>query len=144
MFFAMIGQFFISEWLWSVTWGISHNIINILLMLFLCKFFLRIPIISAVLLSFFAQLFAFSLYTAFVVGVLMFVFGLEYDVTASSMLLPGPLYACLFLGVIYAFLQMIFFFLIRFYYKIPCIRISVMSLISNLLTALLVYITLSY
>lgn len=144
MWVAALSQFFISEWLWSVTWGVYHNFFAILLLLFLLKLFLRISFVSAVLLSVFAQLFSFLFYTLFVVGFLMFILGIEYDMMASSILLPGPLHACLLLGLIYAVLQIFFFYIVRFYYTLPLLRVSVLVVISNALAALLTYLLLSY
>ena len=69
---AVLGQLLLSEWIWSVTWGAYHVPLNIVLMIFLFKFFTRISIVPAVLIAFFSQLFSFIIYWVLIVGGLIF------------------------------------------------------------------------
>jgi len=138
MYYAgKLGQLLISEWIWGLTWGFYHNFINILFMLFLLKLFLGIRIIPAVLLSCCSQVAAFFLFNFFVIGVLIYGFGIEYDVSKGWTYIPDQFYASFFLGFIYAILQTGFFWFINKFYKIHLSWALVIALISNCLTVLL-------
>jgi len=135
---GILSQLLISEWIWGLTWGFYHNFINILFMLFLFKLFLGIRIVPAVLLSFCSQLMAFLLFNLFVGGILVFCFGIEYDTLKGWLYIPNQFYASFFLGLIYAFLQSLFFWIFSRYYTLHLSWVFVITLISNSLTVLLV------
>lgn len=137
MYTGFIAQLLISEWIWSLTRGFSHNFINILFMLFLFKLFLGIRMVPAVLLSFSSQLAAFLFFNLFVITVLILGFGIQYDATQGWSYIPDTFYASFFLGFIYAILQTGFFWIINKYYKIHVSWALVIALISNCLTVLL-------
>ena len=134
-----IGQFLLSEWLWSVTWDWHHLPINIVLMCLLFKWLLRANIIPAVFLAFSSHLFAFVTYSIFVVFVLMYLIGLEYIPSEVPKNIIGPLKASIFLGLIYTALHMCFFLLINRRYKLNISGIFLITILSNMMTSLFVY-----
>jgi len=139
------ADFMLSEWLWNVTWGWYHIPVNTFMMLFLLKFFGRMRIMPAVLLSVFSQLFSFFMFSAIVIAGPMYLLGLTfvpYDCYAQQAL--HPIFSCLFLGGIYFLFQILFFVLVNLSYKINLRLVILISLVSNLVTALLVYRYWSY
>jgi hypothetical protein len=138
MYIDMISQLLISEWIWGLTWVFYHNFINVLIVLLLLKLFLGIRMVSAVWLSCCAQLITFLFFNIFVIGVLVLGFEFEYDAFQGWVYIPDKFYATFFLGLIYAFLQSLFFLLVNRYYKLHLSWVFVIVLISNSLTALLI------
>lgn len=139
-----LGHFFLSEWIWSITWGMYHIPCNMILMLFFFKFFLRIGMVPTVLMVVSSHLVAFFLYSLFVVGGLIYGVGLQYGPEVGSSMVPTPLFACLFLGIIYAALQGLCFVVINRFYHFHVSWALVLAVVSNLLTALVVYLLLSF
>ncbi len=138
MVFNMIGNFILSEWIWSVTWGIYHIPWNIIIMIILLKFFLRINMVSAVFLSIGAQLFATAALTIITVGTMLLLGkggGPENYVNT-----PTPIHAFISLGLIYAVLQSIFFTMFGRTHAIKLSWMIVIAIISNNLTVLLNYL----
>ena len=74
------ADFFLSEWLWSITWGLYHVPINIFVMLFIFKRYTKANVVRAMVAAFCANIFSLSVFTAFVVGVLVKFVGIEYVV----------------------------------------------------------------
>ncbi len=135
-YLIVLSQLFISEWIWGLTWGLYHNVINILFMLSLLKLFLGIPIVSAVLIAFSAQLAAFMLFNLFVISILILGFGIEFDVLQGWSYVPDQFYAIFFLGLIFVLLQGLFFFVFNSYLKLRLSLVFVIIIISNALTVL--------
>lgn len=128
------AHFFLSEWIWSVTWDTYHIPFNIVITLLLLKFFLRINMVPAVFMAITSQVFAFFMLT-------MVAFGAMYVIGAgggpdSFAYVPRPLYATVFLGLLYALLQIVFFACTRFWFRVPLPTIAVIVFISNNLTVL--------
>jgi len=133
---TLLSQLFISEWIWGLTWGFYHNIINILFMILFMKFFLRTSIVSAVLIACSAQLAAFMFFNVFVISILILGFGIEYDVVKGWTYIPNQFYASFFLGLIFALIQSLFFFIFNKYLKLQLSWVFVIVIISNALTIL--------
>ena len=138
MYAGIIAQILISEWIWGLTWVLYYNLINILFMILLLKFFLGIRIVPAVLISCSAQLAAFLFFNLFVIGILVFGFGIEYDVSKGWDYIPSPFYASFILGIIYATLQCVFFWIFNKYYKLNVSWACAIAFLSNSLTVLLI------
>lgn len=137
-----IGEFLHSEWIWSITYGLYHVPVTIFIMLLCIKWAERMHVISALGLSLIANLFSVLVFNVFVIGVLIillnFTYDLPYDVYVIHIV---PLRAGLYLGAIYTFIQIVFFALLQFWNrKINVIRLSLISLLSNCLTAFLLSI----
>jgi hypothetical protein len=134
MLFYKCAHFFISEWIWSVTWDAYHIPFNIIITLILLKFFLRIHMVRAVCMAIFSQIFAFFVLSVCAV-IAMYSVGLGGG-PETFMVVPKPLYATLYLGLLYALLQIIFFACTQFRYKNQFSTLAVIVLISNNLTVL--------
>ena len=90
------AHFFLSEWIWSVTWDTYHIPFNIIITLILLKFFLRINMVPAVCMAIFSQFFAFFILSLCTLGA-MYLIGAGGG-PDSFVYVPRPLYATLFLG----------------------------------------------
>ncbi len=136
-----INEFLLSEWLWNITWGMYHIPINFIMMFFLLKFFGQMKIISSILLSFFGQLFSLSLYTGFVVGVL--IYGLGIDFQQNHQFLYEPMHVlliCFSLAAIHSCIQIIFYTIISNIYNLNNRLLLLITITSNVLSTLLVYL----
>lgn len=130
-----ISHFFLSEWLWSVTRGAYHMPINIFVMIAWCIFVRREKTIPSVLLSVSANLFSFFIFT----GIVYF-FKVDYIPGHDEIyVITSVLSSCMYLGVIYATLQSIFFFMVRRFYTFNLISTLIAAYVSNLITAWIMY-----
>lgn len=138
MFFNQCAHFFLSEWIWSMTWGSTFIPFNIVIMIFLLKIFLRINMVPAVFRAITSQLFAFALLT---IATLISIWYIgEGGGPETFTYVPGPIYAFLFLGLLYATFQGIFFIITKKQCQIPLLLIFFVSFISNQLTVLLTWL----
>ncbi|MFC1845568.1 hypothetical protein ACFLX2_00395 [Candidatus Dependentiae bacterium] len=139
------ADFILSEWLWNVTWGWYHIPVNIFVLLFLLKFFGGVRIVPAVLISVFSQIFSFFFFSAIVVVGPMYAFGLKfvpYDCYAHTP--THPLVICFSLGGIYFILHLAFFAIVNTFYAINLKLMTLIAIVANILSALLVYRFWSY
>lgn len=136
--FTTIGNFILSEWIWSVTRGIYHIPWNIIIMIILLKFFLRINMVSTVFLSIGAQLFSTIALTIITLGT-MLLLG-KGSGPESYTHIPTPIHAFIYLGIIYAALQTIFFTIFAQKHAVRLSWMIVIAMISNNLTVLLNYL----
>lgn len=135
------AHFFLSEWIWSVTWDTYHIPFNIIITLILLKFFLRINMVPAVCMAIFSQFFAFFILSLCTLGA-MYLIGAGGG-PDSFAYVPRPLYATLFLGLVYAVLQILFFTCTKSHYRVPLSTIAVIVIISNNLTVLVTWLLFS-
>ena len=136
--FEKIGSFLLNAWLWNITLDWYHVPINFLIMFFLLYLFSSLNIIQIVLLSFCAQIYSFGLYSAFIIGVLIKLVNFSYIHDQPSLTIQ-PLNACVYLALIYAALQITFFFIIKRRYNLSTYLSLVVPILSNLLAAGFVY-----
>ena len=136
MFNSMI-EFFISEWFWMITFGIYHIPYSIIFMTLLLKFWARMKMIKAFLLSASATLFAFTTYTLFAVGILIMLVGFTYN--HPERISIQPFVISLSLAAIYSILEILFFWIVRKRYKLNMVRLSIIVVISNMLAATTFY-----
>ncbi len=129
MIMSTVSNFFLSEWLWSVTFDWYHIPIAILFMCIVFRFALRIGIIPAVLITFFAHLYGFAVFSLFVVGVLSYLLNVTYN--AASYAMPTPLLASLYLGFIYTILESSFFLIVSRWYTLRVIPMVIVTLLCN-------------
>jgi hypothetical protein len=133
-------DFFISTWLWAITWGIYHVPVNIFVMFFLLKFVGKFKIVPSVLLAFFSKIFAVTSYSL-IVFLIVKIFGLKFipEINVDNAQAINILLACISVGIIYSILQSLFFFIINKFYSIN-LRITILiSFVSNIATALFIY-----
>lgn len=137
---ASSADFILSEWLWNVTWGWYHIPINIFVLLFLLKFFGGVRLVPSILLSFFAQLFSFLIFSAVTIIGPMYVLGLQfvpYDCYTNTLM--HPLIVCFSLGGIYFVFHLIFFAIINPFYPLNLKLMTLIAFVANMLSALIVY-----
>lgn len=141
--FTRVGNFFIDQWLWNITWDWYHIPITIFFMVLFFRFFLRINSIAAVLIALSSIGTALIVYTGFVVGVLMYIgkFAYQESLQGQSMV-ADPLHACVYVGLIYTVLQSIFFIVLHRYYPINRLKMIGVTAIANMLAAGIIYLTL--
>lgn len=135
---STISNFILSEWIWGVTLGLYHIPCNIIAMIILFKFFLRINIVPAVFLSLGANLFSFAIFTLITL-ITMIIIGHGNGPTSFDYI-PNPMHAFVFLGIIYALLQSLFFKLISHRRGLQLSWFVAITFISNNLTVLLCYL----
>ena len=123
-----------------MTWGLSHVPINIIVMLVLLKFIARLKIMTAILLAVFSKVFASALYTL-LVSFFVFVVKLQFVPLDSAVWLSQTnfLLACIYLGLIYSALQMVFFLMANKFYEMNLRIITLIVFVSNMISSLLVY-----
>lgn len=141
MILIKCAHFFLSEWIWSVTWDTYHIPFNIIITLVLLKFFLRVNMVPAVFMAIISQFFAFFMLSLCTFGA-MYLIGVGGG-PDSFAYVPQPLYATLFLGLLYATLQIIFFACTKSHYRVPLSAIAVIVIISNNLTVLVTWLLFS-
>lgn len=135
MLIAQSAHFFLSEWIWSLTWGSSVIPFNIVIMIFLLKFFLRINMVSAVFMALCSQLCAFVVLTAVMLLSIWYIGpGSGPD---SFVYVPRPLCAFLFLGLLYTIFQSIFFVATKKRYHVSTTTLLVIVFMSNQLSVFL-------
>jgi hypothetical protein len=141
--FTKIGDFFIDQWLWNVTWDWYHIPISIFFMALLLKFFLRMNVISCVVIAVSSVAASFITYTLVVVGVLVYALNFNYNqLLQNQEFIIDPLHACFYLALLYTMLQAAFFALLNRYYPISQAKVLMCAAIANLLTAGVVYLVL--
>lgn len=135
MIFSIVAHFIVSEWLWGITWDTYYISFNIVVSILLLKFFLKINMVHAVFMSLLSQLAAWVAFTA-LAFMSMYLIGIGGN-PERFICVPSPLYATVFLGLIYAILQMLFYICTKRYYKNPIATILMITFISNNLTVLI-------
>lgn len=137
----LCAHFILSQWLWSVTWGVHHVPFNIVMSIILFKVFLGMNIVPSVLLALVSQIVA-CITLGLVAFVAMWHIGIGGGPETFSYV-PQPLHATLFLGLIYALFQILFFISIQKRYKLPIKSIIFATVISNNLAVLISWLLLS-
>ena len=142
---SFFADFFLSEWLWSVTWGMYHIPVNIFIMFLLTKLTVHYGTRSTMLLTVSANIFGLISFTILVGSIIIFVIGLNYLPAESAYNGEYSRFAaCLFLGIVYAVLQSFFFYLINKRYKIQLLHMIAIALLSNVIAAQCVYLLLDH
>ena len=127
--------FCVDEFLWMLSWGWYQLLFGICFMWFLSVFIGRMKTIPALVLTLGSYAFAMFIYFTFVAG--LFVHYFQWQFVAGGMpRVFSPLYASLFLGLIYSFLQLIFYCILSYWRKVFIMRLFVFSLLSNSAAAL--------
>lgn len=133
VFFSDLNQWLLSEWIWSMTWGIYHVPLATLCMILLFHFYMKMTFYKAFWVSLMASIFAIVVYTVYVPLFLIYGLGLATDWVAD----PFP--AAFYLGIIYGFLQSSFFWLRSNWYPVDMQRVLVVISLSNLIAVLIIF-----
>jgi len=131
-----VTNFLISEWIWALSWGSYQMGIAIFFMVLLMRLIMRIGWLRALLLSFVAQLFSLLVFSFFVFGFLITLFGATYipldDIQERTYTV---LKASLSLGLIFTLLQILFFRMLSKIYDTNYYQIVSIVFISNMIAA---------
>jgi hypothetical protein len=133
--FEVFAKSMMSAWLWSINWGWYQVPINTLMLLLLLFFVARLSIIRSVFCSLLFTLGAFALLTilALTLGVWWYDFAYEPESWGPVL---NSIQATFYLGFLYTVLQIIIYLFVR---KLTNSRVPILLLISNMITAVLVY-----
>ncbi len=133
----VIGDFLLDKWLWSVTWGWHQIILCLILMWMSLVFFGRKGSVAALILTISSFLFAFVVYSALIVGIFIYLFEWKFVALTEEYVVLNVLSASIWLGIIYSILQGIFFFILSKWYRLVLLRIFLITIFSNISSALL-------
>lgn len=132
----VIGDFLFDKWLWSVTWGWNQIILGLILMWMSLVFFGRKRSVAALILTISAFLFAFVVYSVLIVGIFIYLFEWKFVALTEEYVVLNVLSASVCLGMIYSSLQGIFFFILSKWYRLVFLRIFLITIFSNIISAL--------
>ncbi len=129
------------EWIWSVTYGIYHIPINIIVSFILAKITVKYDSIPLLLLLILSQIVAFLILSGVVFGIVALGSVGDYVPTDNVYELSHTvLAACIGLGLLYTLFQSIFFYLLSKRYHIDIRHMVWIIFLGNLITAHIVYI----
>ena len=123
----------------------AHIPINIILMYLLGKFVIRVHGSYLFFLSVLSQIFALVAFSALVVGIIVCIIGMNHLPSESALdEKHNVFFACLAIGIIYALLQSLFFYLLNKRFTINVTAMTVISFLSNITTAQIIYLMFPY
>ncbi|MDR3550563.1 MAG: hypothetical protein P4L31_04060 [Candidatus Babeliales bacterium] len=132
---SSMGNFLLSEWLWSITFDWYHIPISLLLCGISFRWVLRIPLKSSFLLALLSGLYALCIFAFFIVVVLLYLFNFSYSATW----VPDPFHACFYLGLIFAVLQTTFYFIVHRWYRLNMPGVIFLTFLSNSTASIITY-----
>ena len=132
-----MSDFLLDKWLWSVTWGWNQIILGLIFMWMSLVFFDRKGSAAAFLLTISAFLFAFVVYSALIIGIFIYLFEWKFVAATAEYVPLNMLGASVWLGIIYSILQSMFFFVLSKWYRLVLPRILLITIFSNISSALL-------
>ena len=133
--FSAIGNFLLSEWLWNVTRDWYHIPIAIILLFIAFCTVLSMRKMPALMLAISSQVYAFVVFSLFVISVFLYLFDFPYENTWVPHYLPASFY----LGLIYSCLQYTFYLIVHQWYPLRITSITILTFICNALAAFLAY-----
>lgn len=136
--FYLVAQLLLSQWIWSVTLGFSHPLINCIIMIPLLMYLARKKFLTSLMYALSSQGFAIMVFGIIAHFMLDYLGGVSFDQQGSFMTLH-PLAASLILGITYALMQLLFFYGARFMWHVPFKTVAVIVALSNLMAALIVF-----
>ncbi|MFI5332702.1 MAG: hypothetical protein ACHQVS_01225 [Candidatus Babeliales bacterium] len=132
-------DFLITEWLWSVTWGFYHILFLLLFMVMLLKRVGRMSWIPTLVNAVGSIIFAWFIY-GFIIAWLVPDTQIDYTIAQERIQVPSSWWASMYLGFIYAVLQILFFMLLSLVYTSNRARLIVIVAVSNFLAAVIAYL----
>ncbi len=133
----LLGDFLLDEWLWNMTWGWHQIVLSLIFMWMLLVFIGWMRSIPALLLTITSYLFAYLVFSGFVVGTVIYFFEWKYITQATEYVPLNVMSASIWLGVIYSMLQGSFFFIVNKWYRLALVRVLLITVMSNIGAALL-------
>ncbi len=137
-----LGDFFLSAWLWNITFDWFHPIITGVIMFLMMRIVLRKKRVPSLIVTTGAQLFSFVCLLGLVNGILVNALNWTYepfDDARYALSMMNELYASLSLGLVYAIFQTIYFFVGRIFWQYNAIAYTLIAWISNGIGMLLSY-----
>jgi hypothetical protein len=135
MTYVTITHFLLSEWIWSISWGVHHQLFNIACLSLLFKIFLRIPMVYALFTACTIQICSFILFCTCAAGSMYTIgTGLGPD---GYCCVPNAVHAALYLGIINTVMNSTFALLIFRKKPIRTSWILTIILLSNSITILM-------
>jgi hypothetical protein len=133
-----LGDFLISEWLWSMTFAWSYLIVGVFTSWFLLRHIMSLTMLRSCVLAVLVNLFSFLLYSALIAGFFMYLLQWWY-VPHEYQVTTGPFVANMYLAAIYTIFHSIFFYGLHRLCDAPKMRLLLVALLSNSLAALISY-----
>ena len=134
----VIISFLLNEWLWSITWALYHAPMAFIIMFVLFVFWEGFSCVFSMSLSLVAHLLSFGIVAG---GIGLFVFwataGIPGDILSSHSI--NAWWSSLYLGIMYAIIQSIFFIFVSRIYSLHLYRMIIVAFASNLATSVLIY-----
>lgn len=140
-----IGDFILSAWIWQFTMDWFHPVITGIVMFILLRLIMRRSRLRSVGISFLAQLVALGLLSFISIGILIHLFGWEFEpldphegIKQITAFMPS-----LHLGLLYAIFQSGMFIFGSFFWSMNLVGYIVVSWMSNGIGAILSYMFIS-
>lgn len=133
-----LGDFLISEWLWSMTFAWSYLIVNVCTSWFLLRRVTALSMLRSCVFAILVNLFSFLLYSALIAGFFMYLLQWWY-VPHEYQVASGPFIANMYLAGIYTIFHSIVFYAVHRLFDVPTKRLLLVALLSNGLAALISY-----
>lgn len=140
-FTKWIGDFLLTSWIWNITFDIYHPLVTGIVMFFLLRLVMHRRRLESFFISGMIQLCTFGLFTAKVVfGIITFL-GWQYEPlhTEQAVTMLHTLIPSLYVGLVYALLQSLFFILGRCVWRYNLKKFLMMTWVSNFCGALISY-----
>ncbi len=135
-----LSDFLLAQWLWGMTWGFYHIPFTIIIMTFLIKKSLKWTVLQSTTFSLMINLASLAAYTFGVIGIINYTQGPAHDLHCQGFGMVSAFKASIFLGLTYTVLDVIFFYLLSFFFKFGLRAMVSIALLSNGLSALIVYL----
>lgn len=132
-------DFLITEWLWSITWGVYHAPLVLTFMLILFRKMGGLRWGSTFFNAIGSLVFALFVY-GFVIAWLVPDVQIDYTTVQDTLQVPSSWWASIYLGLIYAVLQIVFLMLVSLVYTSNRARLIVIVALSNFLAATAAYL----
>ena len=134
-----VANFFVSELLWTLTGGIYHLPLSVLFMWFFLCFTMRFRVVTALLSSLFAHTFSVIVYS--LLALLLISMHLATDVLdVEESVIASPEWATIFLALIHAILQTLFFFVFKRELSLRMFGYTIVAFLSNGFAALVILV----
>lgn len=132
---TLIAHFILSEFIWSISWGIHHQLFNTIAMALLLKLFSRMSTVQAVLSSCAIQACSFALLCGLA---LITMYTIGSDISPDNYCcVPNAMNAALYLGIMNAVFNSIFALIFMRSRPIKTSWVLTIVILSNAITVLI-------
>lgn len=133
----LVAQLLIAQWIWSITLGVYHPIINCIVMIPLIMYLARKKFVVSLFYALSSQGFTIMVFSLFAHLMLGYIGDFSFE--DQAFMTFHPFAASLMLGLIYSLLQLVFFYGACFMWHIPFKIMAIIVPLSNLIAALIVF-----